>query len=99
MKKRAYTLVTYNGIISVVLLFLCFQAFSVYAYSVTPSQKIEAQQKMIGGETHVTIRLHNPSTQIAFFERSTVSQTKDGNEILPIEYTDNYVTVFPCEMV
>jgi len=61
--------------------------------------EIGAQQKKVGTETHVTIRLHNPSTQIAFFERVTVSETKDGNEILPIEYTDNYVTVFPGETV
>jgi exo-1,4-beta-D-glucosaminidase len=61
--------------------------------------EIEAQQKKVETETHVTIRLHNPSTQIAFFERVTVSETKDGNEILPIEYTDNYVTIFPGETV
>ena len=61
--------------------------------------KIEAEQKKVGVESHVIIRLHNPSTQIAFFERVTVSETKEGNEILPIEYTDNYVTVFPGETV
>ena len=61
--------------------------------------EIEAQQKKVGSETHVTIHLHNPSTYITFFERATVSETKDGNEILPIEYTDNYVTAFPDETV
>ena len=61
--------------------------------------EIEAQQKKVGEESHVAIRLHNPSTQIAFFERITISETKDGNEILPIEYNDNYVTVFPGETV
>jgi exo-1,4-beta-D-glucosaminidase len=61
--------------------------------------EIEAQQKKVGEESHVTIRLHNPSTQIAFFERATISKEKDGNEILPIEYDDNYVSVFPGETV
>jgi exo-1,4-beta-D-glucosaminidase len=61
--------------------------------------EIEAQQKKVGEESHVTIRLHNPSTHIAFFERATISANKDGNEILPIEYSDNYVTVFPGETV
>ena len=61
--------------------------------------KIEAQQKKVGKESHVIIRLHNPSTHIAFFERAMISATKDGNEILPIEYSDNYVTVFPGETV
>jgi len=61
--------------------------------------EIEAQQKKVGEESHVLIRLHNPSKNIAFFERATISTAKEGNEILPIEYNDNYVTVFPGETV
>jgi exo-1,4-beta-D-glucosaminidase len=49
------------------------------------------------GQDLVDITLHNPTKQIAFFERAEVTATKDGDEILPIEYTDNYVTVFPGE--
>ena len=59
--------------------------------------EIEATQTKIGKESHVTIRLHNPSGHIAFFERATISAKRDGNEILPIEYDDNYITVFPGE--
>ena len=43
--------------------------------------------------------LHNSSEHIAFFERATVTAGKDGNEVLPILYSDNYVTVFPGETV
>jgi len=39
--------------------------------------------------------LHNPTGHIAFFERPTISAERDGDEILPIEYDDNYITVFP----
>lgn len=49
------------------------------------------------GDSRVTIRLHNPTDHIAFFERATITTTKGGVEILPIEYSDNYVTVFPHE--
>lgn len=49
--------------------------------------------------TTVTIRLHNPTHQIAFFERAEITSTRDGDEILPIEYSDNYVTVYPGESV
>ena len=59
--------------------------------------EIEARQKKIGTESHVTIRLHNPSEHIAFFERATISTERDGNEILPIEYDDNYITIYPGE--
>jgi exo-1,4-beta-D-glucosaminidase len=51
------------------------------------------------GDNRVTIRLHNPSQRIAFFERTELTSTPDGDEILPIEYSDNYVTVFPGETV
>jgi exo-1,4-beta-D-glucosaminidase len=51
------------------------------------------------GDNRVTIRLHNPSQRIAFFERAELTSTPDGDEILPIEYSDNYVTVFPGETV
>ena len=34
---------------------------------------------------------------IAFFERATISTERDGNEILPIEYDDNYITIYPGE--
>jgi exo-1,4-beta-D-glucosaminidase len=59
--------------------------------------EMSATQTKIGKESHVTIRLHNPSEHIAFFERATISAKRDGDEILPIEYDDNYITVFPGE--
>jgi exo-1,4-beta-D-glucosaminidase len=51
------------------------------------------------GQNVVDIRLRNATTQVAFFERAEVTSTRDGDEILPIEYSDNYVTVFPGETV
>jgi exo-1,4-beta-D-glucosaminidase len=36
---------------------------------------------------------------VAFFERAEILNAADGDEILPIEYSDNYVTVFPGETV
>jgi exo-1,4-beta-D-glucosaminidase len=51
------------------------------------------------GDNRVTIRLHNPSQQVAFFERPELISTPEDDEILPVEYSDNYVTVFPGETV
>ncbi|ORA73775.1 glycoside hydrolase [Mycolicibacterium insubricum] len=51
------------------------------------------------GGTDVTITLNNPSEKIAFFERAEVLDSPDGDEILPVEYSDNYVTVYPGESV
>lgn len=61
--------------------------------------EVSTEQTVIHGERLVIIRLHNPSEHIAFFERASICSVRDGNEILPIEYDDNYVTVFPGETV
>jgi exo-1,4-beta-D-glucosaminidase len=61
--------------------------------------ELRAQHSPAAGEARVTIRLHNPSEHIAFFERAVITDAKDGEELLPIEYDNNYVTVFPGETV
>jgi exo-1,4-beta-D-glucosaminidase len=61
--------------------------------------ELSAEHLASAGEKRVIIRLHNPSEHIAFFERAVVTDAKDGDELLPLEYDDNYVTVFPGETV
>ena len=60
---------------------------------------VAARQEKVSTERHIAIRLHNPSEHIAFFERATILNQEGGDEILPIEYDDNYVTVFPGETI
>ncbi|HME49474.1 MAG TPA: glycoside hydrolase [Mycobacterium sp.] len=60
---------------------------------------VTAQQTFDDDNSGVVIRLHNPTAHIAFFERAEITSTPDGDEILPIQYDDNYVTVFPGETV
>ena len=61
--------------------------------------EISAKRTATDSEKHVVIYLHNPSEHIAFFERATVSVNQNGDEALPIEYDDNYITVYPGETV
>ena len=58
---------------------------------------VRAVERKTANGSEIAIRLHNPSQRIAFFERATITATSDGGEILPIEYDDNYITVFPGE--
>jgi exo-1,4-beta-D-glucosaminidase len=60
---------------------------------------VTAQRTNTEGQGGVTIRLQNPTKQVAFFERAEITTTPDSDEVLPIEYSDNYVTVFPGETV
>jgi len=59
--------------------------------------QVSAQQIANDKDKRIAIRLHNPSEHIAFFERTTVTATQNADEILPIQYDDNYITVYPGE--
>ena len=67
------------------------------ALNTMPKPALQVTAEPDGAEGAVSISLHNPSRQIAFFQRAELLTTNDGDEILPIEYDDNYVTVFPGE--
>ncbi|HZL25394.1 MAG TPA: hypothetical protein VFC39_02555 [Acidobacteriaceae bacterium] len=45
----------------------------------------------------IAIHMHNTGSHIAFSERAEVTGSKGGDELLPIQYDDNYVTLFPGE--
>jgi exo-1,4-beta-D-glucosaminidase len=52
------------------------------------------------GQETVTITLNNTSaTNIAFFTRAEVTAGNNGLEVLPVTYTDNYVSLFPGESI
>jgi exo-1,4-beta-D-glucosaminidase len=61
--------------------------------------EVAAQRHHSERQDHVVITLRNPTRNIAFFERAELTQGKDGPEVLPIIYSNNYVTVFPGETV
>ena len=44
-----------------------------------------------------TIKLKNNTNVLAFFVRVEIIKGKNGNEVLPIYYNDNYITLFPSE--
>ncbi|MFG1932799.1 glycoside hydrolase [Mycobacterium sp. NPDC048908] len=61
--------------------------------------EVTASRSADAGDNRVNIRLHNPSQRVAFFERAELVAAPEDDEILPVEYSDNYVTVFPGETV
>jgi exo-1,4-beta-D-glucosaminidase len=61
--------------------------------------EMSASKTTADGQNYVAIRLHNATRQVAFFERAEITATRGGDELLPILYDDNYVTVFPGETV
>jgi exo-1,4-beta-D-glucosaminidase len=71
------------------------------ALNTMPPVNVElgAVQSTVDNQKQLTIHLRNPSEHIAFFERATISAARDGDEILPVGYDDNYVTIYPGETV
>jgi exo-1,4-beta-D-glucosaminidase len=61
-----------------------------------PRVKLEAtaNRREAGGE--VTVRLRNPSEHLAFQVRLAVNDA-DGNEVLPVFWSDNYTELMPGE--
>ena len=64
-----------------------------------PAAKVAVSGKCAqnNGEMHAAISLANNSDHIAFFLRAELTKNNDGDEVLPIRYDDNYITVFPHE--
>ncbi len=63
-----------------------------------PRTDLDVSARRAGADA-MTITLSNHTGRIAFFNRAEVLAGESGSEILPIEYSDNYVTVFPGESV
>ena len=71
------------------------------ALNTMPKPALDVTARRDGDD--VDIALRNPSPNIAFFQRAELlgatGNPAAADEILPVEYDDNYVTVFPGETV
>lgn len=47
------------------------------------------------GGTALRVRLHNPGSGLAFFVRARIVNAADGEEVLPVRWSDNYVSLLP----
>ena len=62
-----------------------------------PPAKLQTSASVTTGASGraVAITINNNSSHIAFFVRMEVTKGSDGEEVLPITYEDNYITLFP----
>jgi exo-1,4-beta-D-glucosaminidase len=49
------------------------------------------------GRARLTVTLHNPSKALAFMVRLAAVHARDGHELLPVLWSDNYVALLPGE--
>jgi exo-1,4-beta-D-glucosaminidase len=63
-----------------------------------PDVTAAVSRTISGGQQTVSVTLHNTSaTNIAFFLRPEITAGNGGNEVVPVSYTDNYVSLWPGE--
>lgn len=69
------------------------------ALSQLPKVKLRVSEHSVRqGEDEIThVMLENPSKSLAFFVRLKVDKGKGGEEILPVLWQDNYVSLMPGE--
>jgi exo-1,4-beta-D-glucosaminidase len=72
---------------------------SMQALHSLPPVKLRATYKVEshGKEKVARVKVTNPTGQIAFFVQLALVQVRDGAEILPIWWDDNYVSLLPGE--
>jgi len=67
----------------------------------TATIEAHADRQDSEGKTHITVTLHNPGTQIALMAhlqlRRSVTVKPEGERVLPVYYSDNYVSLVPGE--
>src|SRR5262249_39771242 len=59
--------------------------------------RLESVHSKEGSEGLTRVKVQNPSGRIAFFIRLKVVKDKDGEEILPVLWEDNYFSLLPGE--
>jgi exo-1,4-beta-D-glucosaminidase len=61
------------------------------------SLKVTSRDSRKGDEGVTRVTLQNPSKSMAFFVRLKVNKGKGGEEILPVLWEDNYISLMPGE--
>jgi exo-1,4-beta-D-glucosaminidase len=59
--------------------------------------RVSSRTENKGNESVTRVTLENPSKSVAFFVRLKVNKGKGGDEVLPVVWQDNYVSLLPGE--
>jgi hypothetical protein len=60
---------------------------------------IADQTDETGKEYHIAVTLENPSNKLSFFNRLYISREVGGEEVLPVFWDNNFVSLLPGEKV
>jgi hypothetical protein len=63
----------------------------------TVTLEAKAARREVGGRSLIDVTLHNAGTQIALMTHLQLRRKRDGGRILPVYYSDNYISLVPGE--
>ena len=63
----------------------------------TVTLETKVTRRDIAGKSFVDVTLHNPGTQIALMAHLQLHRRRSGERVLPVYYSDNYVSLVPNE--
>jgi beta-mannosidase len=69
------------------------------ALGTMPTVMLEAKvaRRDVAGDSFFDVTLHNPGTGIALMTHLQLRRKRDGERVLPVYYSDNYVSLVPNE--
>jgi exo-1,4-beta-D-glucosaminidase len=76
---------------------LTFADFTALARLPKVRLQVDSATERAGAECQTRVTLENRSGALAFFVRLQVKRSTDGEEILPVLWQDNYVSLLPGE--
>jgi exo-1,4-beta-D-glucosaminidase len=59
--------------------------------------RVSSRTEIKGEESITHVALENPGKALAFFVRLKIAKGKGGEEVLPVIWQDNYVSLLPGE--
>jgi hypothetical protein len=57
----------------------------------------KAARRDVEGRSFIDMTLHNPGTQVALMAHVQLRRNREGERVLPVYYSDNYVSLVPNE--
>lgn len=63
----------------------------------TVTLEVQAQREDVAGECLLDVTIHNPEKSVALLAHLQLRQDRSGRRVLPVFYSDNYVSLLPGE--
>ena len=72
-------------------------SFLFYSFLLVLKLKVKEKPRKEGDDSITRVTIENPSKNLAFFVRLKLNKGASGEEVLPVVWEDNYLSLLPGE--